>query len=94
VSIEVRSVLPIGTRKHGRIRVWVGQWSENGGRRSKVLGRVGAMTSMEAQLALADIKVRGSACGPFPAGRLLCFCGPSTRKRRESRSYPTRSRGV
>ena len=45
----------IGTRKHGRLRVWVAQWSEDGSRRSKVLGSVGAMTPIEAQLALAEI---------------------------------------
>ena len=45
----------IGTRRHGRTCVWVAQWSENGNRRSKVLGNVGAMTSVEAHLALAEI---------------------------------------
>src|SRR5262245_61812714 len=45
----------IGTRRHGHIRVWIAQWSENGNRRSKVLGSVGAMTSVEAHLALAGI---------------------------------------
>src|SRR5689334_10069173 len=30
-------------RKHGRTKVWVAQWAENGGNRSKVLGRVADM---------------------------------------------------
>jgi integrase len=37
------------------VRVWVAQWSEDGSRRSKVLGRVAAMAPIEARLALAEI---------------------------------------
>jgi integrase len=37
------------------VRVWVAQWWENGCRRTQVLGRVGAMTPVEAQLALTEI---------------------------------------
>src|ERR1051326_8805460 len=45
----------VGLRKHGRVRVWVAQWWEDGSRRTKVVGRAAGMTAAEAQLALADI---------------------------------------
>jgi integrase len=45
----------LGARKHGRVRVWVAQWWENGGRRSKVLGRCAKMTQGEAETILAAI---------------------------------------
>ena len=42
-------------RKHGRARVWLAQWWEDGSRRSKVLGRCSDMTQSEAELALSRI---------------------------------------
>lgn len=42
-------------RKHGRARVWVAQWWENGGRRSQVIGRCAEMSQTEAQIKLAAI---------------------------------------
>jgi integrase len=40
-------------RKHGRHRVWVACWWEDGGRKSKVLGRCSQMGKEEAESALA-----------------------------------------
>jgi integrase len=40
-------------RKHGRHRVWVACWWEDGGRKSKVLGRCSQMGKGEAESALA-----------------------------------------
>jgi integrase len=45
----------LGQRKHGKIKVWVGQWWEDGGRRSKVLGRCSEITKGDAQTKLAEI---------------------------------------
>ena len=42
-------------RKHGRARVWVAQWWQNGGRRSQVIGRCSEMSQTEAQIQLAAI---------------------------------------
>jgi len=42
-------------RKHGRVRVWVAQWWENGSRRSKVLGKCARITQSEAEIILAGI---------------------------------------
>jgi len=42
-------------RKHGRVRVWVAQWWENGSRRSKVLGKCAQVTQSEAEITLAGI---------------------------------------
>jgi integrase len=42
-------------RKHGRHRVWVACWWENGGRRSKVLGRCSQMGKGEAEAMLSAI---------------------------------------
>jgi integrase len=42
-------------RKHGRYRVWVACYWENGGRRSKVLGRCSQMGRGEAEAALSAI---------------------------------------
>ena len=36
-------------RKHGKTRVWVGQWWDHGQKRSKVLGRVADMPKSEAE---------------------------------------------
>ena len=40
-------------RKHGRHRVWVAVWWEDGSRRSKVLGRCSQMSKAEAESALS-----------------------------------------
>lgn len=42
-------------RKHGRVRVWVAQWWEDGGRRFKVLGRCAQMTKSQADAELTAI---------------------------------------
>src|SRR3982750_3590779 len=42
-------------RKHGRQKVWLAQWWENGSRRSKVLGRYSEIPKSEAELMLAQI---------------------------------------
>ena len=43
------------SRKHGRHRVWVGCWWEDGSRRSKVLGRCSQMPKGEAEAVLSDL---------------------------------------
>ena len=45
----------LSARKHGRVRVWVAQWWENGARHSKVLGRCVQISRSEAQTILAAI---------------------------------------
>jgi integrase len=42
-------------RKHGKIKVWVAQWRENGNKRSKVLGRCAEIPKSQAQAMLAQI---------------------------------------
>ena len=56
-------------RKHGRHRVWVAFWWEDGSRRSKVLGLCSKMTKGEAESAMAAILHpinEGTARGPRP----------------------------
>jgi len=56
-------------RKHGRHRVWVAVYWEDGGRRSKVLGRCSQMGKGEAEAALSAILQpinSGLAQGPKP----------------------------
>ena len=56
-------------RKHGRHRVWVASWWEDGSRRSKVLGLCSKMTKGEAEAAMAAILQpinEGTARGPRP----------------------------
>jgi integrase len=56
-------------RKHGRHRVWVASWWEDGSRRSKVLGLCSKMTKGEAEAAMAAILQpinEGTALGPRP----------------------------
>ena len=45
-------------RKHGKTKVWVGQWWEDGHKRSKVLGRVSEMGKGEAEALMAVILKR------------------------------------
>jgi len=42
-------------RKHGKTKVWVAQWRENGNKRSKVLGRCTEIPKSQAQVMLAQI---------------------------------------
>jgi integrase len=42
-------------RKHGRHRVWIAQWWENGGRRSKVLGNYPAIVKGQAEAMLSQL---------------------------------------
>ncbi len=58
----------LSQRKHGRARVWVAQWWENGSRRSMVLGRCVQISQSEAQTALAAI-LRPINEGTAPAAR-------------------------
>ncbi len=45
----------VGARKHGRHRVWIAQWWQDGGRRSKVLGRCTEITKAQAEALMASI---------------------------------------
>jgi integrase len=45
----------VKARKHGRHRVWVAQWWQEGGRRSKVLGRCSKITKAQAEILLSSI---------------------------------------
>jgi hypothetical protein len=45
----------VGARKHGRHRVWVAQWWQDGGRRSKVLGRCTQITKAQAEALMSAI---------------------------------------
>ena len=49
---QIGSVRP---RKHGKTKVWVAQWRENGNKRSKVLGRCAEIPKSQAQTMLAQI---------------------------------------
>src|SRR3954454_19280307 len=42
-------------RKHGKTKLWVAQWRENGNKRSKVLGRCAEIPKSQAQTILAQI---------------------------------------
>ncbi|MBV8831462.1 MAG: hypothetical protein JO108_19810 [Acidobacteriaceae bacterium] len=42
-------------RKHGKVKVWVAQWRENGNKRSKVLGRCAEIPKSQAQVMLAQV---------------------------------------
>lgn len=42
-------------RKHGKVKVWVGQWWEDGHKRSKVLGKCSEMNKGLAEVAMATI---------------------------------------
>src|SRR5215831_15129372 len=56
------------SRKHGRHRVWVAFWRENGERRCKVLGRCSQMSKAEAEAVLSAI-LREINCGLAQATR-------------------------
>ena len=45
----------IRPRKHGRHKVWVAQWWEEGGRRSRVLGKCSEMSKGQAETIMASI---------------------------------------
>ena len=71
-------------RKHGKNKVWVAQWWEDGQKRSKVLGRCTAMGKSEAEAAMAVILKRRtrmpaklkSPCthSAFTSKRCSCRC--------------------
>jgi hypothetical protein len=42
-------------RKHGRQKVWLAQWWENGSRRTKILGRYSEISKAEAHVMLTQI---------------------------------------
>jgi integrase len=58
-------------RKHGRHRVWVACWWENGGRRSKVLGHCSQINKGEAEAVLSAI-LQPINAGNSPATRPVC----------------------
>jgi integrase len=45
----------VKARKHGRHKVWVAQWWQEGGRRSKVLGRCTQITKAQAEILMSSI---------------------------------------
>ncbi len=45
----------VKARKHGRHKVWVAQWWQDGGRRSKVLGRCTQITKAQAEILMSSI---------------------------------------
>ena len=71
-------------RKHGKNKVWVAQWWEDGRKKSKVLGRCTTMGKSEAEAAMAVISSRRtrmpaklkSPCIPsvFTSNRCSCRC--------------------
>src|ERR1700730_8085900 len=57
-------------RKHGRHRVWVAFWWEDGGRRCKLLGRQSQMSKAEAEAVLSAI-LREINCGAVHTARAV-----------------------
>jgi hypothetical protein len=45
----------VAARKHGRHKVWVAQWRQDGTKRSKVLGRCSQITKAQAEILLSSI---------------------------------------
>jgi hypothetical protein len=45
----------VSSRKHGKNKVWVGQWWEDGQKKSRVLGRCTEMRKSEAEANMAVI---------------------------------------
>lgn len=62
------------SRKHGRHRVWVAFWWENGSRRAKVLGRSSQMTQGEAEAVLSAI-LQPINCGVTQAAKAVYTFG-------------------
>lgn len=61
-------------RKHGRVRVWLAQWWEDGSRRSRVLGRCSDMTQTEAGQALLQVlEPVNRAAGGIAGSSVLLF---------------------
>src|SRR5215510_9156861 len=58
------------SRKHGRHRVWVAFWWEDGERRCRVLGRQSQMSKSEAEAVLAAI-LREINTGKAPTARAV-----------------------
>jgi integrase len=64
----------LGMRKHGGVRVFVAQWSENGVRRSKVLGKCSQISRSQAEIMLAAI-LRPINEGTAPVARPVMTFG-------------------
>ena len=67
-SVRARSLQVCKHRKH---RVWVAKWWQDGGRRSKVLGRCSQMTTSDAEAALSEI-LKPINSGVLQGPRPLC----------------------
>lgn len=66
-------------RKHGKNKVWVAQWWEDGNKKSKVLGRCTTMGKSEAEAAMAVIlKPQNEDAGPNSKARVYLRCLPRT----------------
>lgn len=63
----------VGERKHGRKKVWVAQWWENGSRRSKVLGKVSELTKADAEGLLSKILTPINVTATQNAERIFTF---------------------
>ncbi len=63
----------VGERKHGRKKVWVAQWWENGSRRSKVLGKLSELTKADAEGLLSKILTPINATVTENADRIFTF---------------------
>jgi hypothetical protein len=65
-------------RKHGRQKVWLAQWWENGSRRTKILGRYSEISKAEAHVMLTQIVQplnQDAGAGPNPAIQLQAIRG-------------------
>ena len=63
----------IRPRKHGKHKVWVAQWWEDGHRRSKVLGKCSRMPKSEAEARMAQILERTNAGAGHPEKPVYTF---------------------
>ena len=63
----------IRPRKHGKHKVWVAQWWEDGHRRSKVLGKCSSMPKSEAEARMAQILERTNAGAGHPEKPVYTF---------------------
>src|ERR1700722_12223596 len=61
------------SHKHGRYRVWVAFWWEDGARRCKTLGRQSQMTRADAEVALSAILREITPGGAHPARCVYSF---------------------
>ena len=63
----------VRSRKHGRNKVWVAQWWQDGAKRSKVIGRCAAMPKSEAEARLAVILKPFNENSGFPEKPVYTF---------------------